>query len=540
MNTDFSDIINLQKREIIAFLSGITEPKILVFDMEARKLFYKFFTTSEIKQYNIMHLYATTDYYSESHRILNVYYIYILLANHDSMKFMFKDKKFLTNKKNKHIICFLEKRNISLEYEYQYIWDHVEIKEFILFMHVIENDCIDMNITESLSKLFIDNNFKTQKHIAMCIEQIQRIYGIIPTIVSFGSISGEIKELIESDNKVNQYTATASSFDKLILIDRTVDLVTPCLTQLSYSGIIDEYFEIKNNSIVIDKQRIVLNADSYFYGDVRDKSINCVSELLRNYKANNEPAFRYCYKDIDAETTAVLAQMTNAYLEKKDSLEIHSTICSKLGTIIKDNYFCNTVDIEQLILVTEHNMQDNIVSDIMDKKYYKDIELQIIDYIDVGIREKRPIHIVLCCLSLYCQLFSKKTLNYSKIIEYISDSYNCYPLINYMQRLGMVGTKIREFAIDEHEQYNFVELDKKMNLVTTNEKAVSELSSLYQVYVPITVRLIEREKVGRTLVCFVGGCNYTEIGMCRLLGDIVVLSTNIYNRKQFIDSIRHM
>lgn len=35
--------------------------------------------------------------------------------------------------------------------------------------------------------------------------------------------------------------------DRLILIDREVDLITPCLSQLTYEGMIDEVFGIYNS-----------------------------------------------------------------------------------------------------------------------------------------------------------------------------------------------------------------------------------------------------------------------------------------------------
>lgn len=46
--------------------------------------------------------------------------------------------------------------------------------------------------------------------------------------------------------------------DNLILIDRTSDLLTPFLTQLTYEGFIDELFNIKNS-----KTHSLIN--SFFY-----------------------------------------------------------------------------------------------------------------------------------------------------------------------------------------------------------------------------------------------------------------------------------
>jgi len=39
----------------------------------------------------------------------------------------------------------------------------------------------------------------------------------------------------------------APEIDNLILIDRNVDMITPFCTQLTYEGLIDEYFGIRNS-----------------------------------------------------------------------------------------------------------------------------------------------------------------------------------------------------------------------------------------------------------------------------------------------------
>ena len=39
--------------------------------------------------------------------------------------------------------------------------------------------------------------------------------------------------------------------DQLILIDRSVDLMTPLLTQLTYEGLVDAMFNIENSNYVV-------------------------------------------------------------------------------------------------------------------------------------------------------------------------------------------------------------------------------------------------------------------------------------------------
>jgi hypothetical protein len=41
---------------------------------------------------------------------------------------------------------------------------------------------------------------------------------------------------------------TMPEIDSLILIDRDVDMVTPCCTQLTYEGLVDETFGIQNST----------------------------------------------------------------------------------------------------------------------------------------------------------------------------------------------------------------------------------------------------------------------------------------------------
>ena len=46
-------------------------------------------------------------------------------------------------------------------------------------------------------------------------------------------------------NKAGTQQAAVPAIDTLILLDRTVDLVTPLSTQLTYEGLIDEIYGIQ-------------------------------------------------------------------------------------------------------------------------------------------------------------------------------------------------------------------------------------------------------------------------------------------------------
>src|SRR3954452_24764197 len=50
--------------------------------------------------------------------------------------------------------------------------------------------------------------------------------------------------------------SVSQSIDSLIIIDRSVDLITPLCTQLTYEGLIDEVFGIRASHVEVDSSLI--------------------------------------------------------------------------------------------------------------------------------------------------------------------------------------------------------------------------------------------------------------------------------------------
>lgn len=45
---------------------------------------------------------------------------------------------------------------------------------------------------------------------------------------------------------------TGATMDHMILIDRQVDLLSPVVTQLTYEGLIDEFYGINNSKLCLN------------------------------------------------------------------------------------------------------------------------------------------------------------------------------------------------------------------------------------------------------------------------------------------------
>lgn len=145
---------------------------------------------------------------------------------------------------------------------------------------------------------------------------MQNIFGPIPKVWGKGIAAKQVWDLVlrlqrEKSNNEKLQNNQQSCIDQIILIDRSVDLITPLATQLTYEGIfilnafsyysliisiglIDELFGINNctasfpidnfltteerttESLSEEKKQIILNSADKLFMDIRDKNFNAV------------------------------------------------------------------------------------------------------------------------------------------------------------------------------------------------------------------------------------------------------------------------
>ncbi len=531
--------IKYRQAEIIRrFIINISEEKILIFDKNATSILNNIIQPSDFKDWNVKETYYTNSFTKYEGK----YYIYFVFPTLESISFMNYNRKFMTDGKNKHIVCFMRKRDIKIEnnLHYNYIWNFVTIEELDIGMIPVEYDCINMCMSNSIERLFLDKDIRTIKHIVECLEIIQRIYGGITEIVAYGGVSIQIKEMIELENKINNYGNT-SCINKLILFDRTIDTITPCLSQLTYEGIIDDKIGIINGIVKINNQMVPLNSNWEYYKDVRDQHMNMSKQLLKTHITCCKIDIKTYSENPDIETLRFITDIVKRNKVIIEYLQKHVEIINSLSSIVSSNFFQKTVDIENTILTVQE--KENIFTKFLDDTF-DDANFEFLDYIDKSVNDKEELHSILGCLTLYFQIHGNKLTNdgYNNLISTLVDKYNCYEIINHMEKLGLMNKKNIDLNNNITNLISFNRIIHKLELlkhVDVNKMDQNNMHCLYGGYAPISGKIIEKEKSkdGFTLVCFVGGCNYSEISACRLTGDIVVLTTDIFNKKQFFYSL---
>jgi len=126
--------------------------------------------------------------------------------------------------------------------------------EYHLDLLPLEDDLLSLEWDSTFKELYLDQDTTSLHYAAKSLMRLQSIYGWFPRILGKGDYSKALcdmllrmrREMAVDDLDASQTTQMSQNIDSLIIIDRGVDLVTPLCTQLTYEGLIDEIFHIKN------------------------------------------------------------------------------------------------------------------------------------------------------------------------------------------------------------------------------------------------------------------------------------------------------
>lgn len=156
----------------------------------------------------------------------------------------------------------------------------------------------------------------------------------------------------------------------MILIDRSVDMITPLCSQLTYEGLVDELYGISNNLIELPEQvaplqangkpvKVELNSGDKLYSEIRDMNFSRVGLLLssRAKSLSREYDERH-----GAKTVSEIKQFTSKLKRLQDeqmSLRMHTDIAADVMVTAKDEFFLSCLNVEQTFLFGEDTDKPN-------------------------------------------------------------------------------------------------------------------------------------------------------------------------------------
>lgn len=184
----------------------------------------------------------------------------------------------------------------------------------------------------------------------------------------------------------------SASIESLIIIDREIDFATVLLIPLTYEGLIDELFGIKDNQAEIDssivgpapgtqasstsqanpqqqglKRKIQLDSSDKLYEQVRDTNIAISGRLLNKVARRLESDYESRHV---AKSTSELRDFVNklpGYQSEQQSLKIHTGIAGEVMKHTQSELFARVLEVQQNLAegndpASQHDMIEELIA----------------------------------------------------------------------------------------------------------------------------------------------------------------------------------
>ncbi|XP_013102116.1 vacuolar protein sorting-associated protein 33A [Stomoxys calcitrans] len=454
----------------------------------------------------------------------------------------------------------------------------------------MDNDLISMENPTAFRDVGIDGDPTALYQAAVGLVQLQRIYGRIPKIYGKGTMAQGVWERAKKLGAEEKLLSTGEkgTIDQIILLDRQIDLLSAFATQLTYEGLIDEFYGIKQNQLTMpadlftkgtdreaspahmtsEKKVFMLNSGEILYAELRNKNFNEVGKILSRSARDISNAMNASTQENSVQEMKRLVDKLPALLAQKQSVANHTTIAELIRKHLDAFEFTDDLAAEQEFMMCEDiDKPSAYIEDLMAKKTDFTKVLRLI-----------------CIQCAAASGFKEKVLTYYK--RELVHVYGIEALlkISSLEKAGVIYT--------QSESRAYAVLRKTLNLTVDEVIEVNpkDVSYVHSFYAPLTARIVEQSLKplgwqslksqinnlpgptfedfqapligigGRhsstpsegsslniprvVLVFFVGGCTFAEIAALRFLAqdedkhvEFVIATTKIITKNTFLENL---
>lgn len=246
----------------------------------------------------------------------------------------------------------------------------VETGEFAMDLIPFERDTLTMEVGTSFKECFVDGDPSSLLDVARALLALQTKVGIIPLVKGKGNAAHRVFQLMHrmrTEANQNLFAFTIPEIDQLVLIDRTADLVTPCMTQFTYEGLLDEVFGIKNAALEVDAdlvnptqagdaptptasssgkeaesktktmKKIQLNSSDPLFDEIRDVGFRSLGQILHKKAEFIKDTYALRHEQQTVQELQVFLKKFKTANQEHTFLQIHINLADKV------NQVCNHV-----------------------------------------------------------------------------------------------------------------------------------------------------------------------------------------------------
>ena len=266
---NLSYIRELAKHNLLDLLDKCVGTKAIVWDQKLVGIFGLVADYLLLKEHEVIQMFEL-----RAGKLPEISAKHVIYITRSKLSFMDKiadnllneDKKTLSNK-DFHLI-FVPRRSILCERKLQVLGVYGNfsiIDEYSVELFALDSDVLSMEWETSFAETYLDKDYTSLFHSAKAIMTLQTLYGIIPNVYGLGKSAKIVFDLITRMRKelASNEPQITPQIDQILLIDRSVDLLTPLMTQMTYEGLLDEIFGINHTTIKVPPEKFVQQNNRY-------------------------------------------------------------------------------------------------------------------------------------------------------------------------------------------------------------------------------------------------------------------------------------
>ncbi|OJD10848.1 hypothetical protein AJ78_08249 [Emergomyces pasteurianus Ep9510] len=436
-------------------------------------------------------------------------------------------------------------RNGSVEHEFSIFWvprrtlvcnqiledegiiGDVNVTEFPLYFLPLESDILSLQLEDAFSDLYLHKDPGPIYLSAKALMNLQFRHGFFPRIVGKGDNARRLadqllrmrKELdAEETSGLNDGSGrglmVSSTMESLIIIDRDVDFATPLLTQLTYEGLVDEFFEIANNQAEVDsmvigpsapspsssqvmssgtsssaakqalKRKIQLDSSDQLFAQLRNANFAIVGGLLNKVARRLESDYESRHI---AKSTTELREFVNklpAYQAEHTSLKVHTNLAEEIMRQTRSDIFRKALEVQQNIAAGS------------DPTYQNDI-------IEELIAREAPINIVLRLMCLEsCMTGGLRPRDLENLKKQMLHAYGYQHLLTFhaLEKMELLQARSSAAAmllptgggpVGLKSNYSYLRKSLRLIVDEVTEQDPNDVAYVYSGYAPLSIRLVQ-------------------------------------------------
>lgn len=303
----------------------------------------------------------------------------------------------------------------------------------------------------------------------------------------------------------------SASIESLIIIDREIDFATVLLTPLTYEGLIDELFGIKDNQAEIDssivgpapgtqassttqanpqqqglKRKIQLDSSDKLYEQVRDTNIAISGRLLNKVARRLESDYESRHV---AKSTSELREFVNklpGYQSEQQSLKIHTGIAGEVMKYTQSDLFSRVLEVQQnLAEGNDPASQHDAIEELIARAIPLPTVLRLLcleSCVSGGLRPKELDHFKRLILHAY---------GYQHLLTF--DALEKMLLLHARTAANVLLPNAIAGSAPAGAKTNYAYLRKALRLIVeeVNEQDPNDIAYVYSGYAPLSVRLVQ-------------------------------------------------